>query len=89
MQGSHVYNSQNMAPDHETRELAQILRDWSKKTPTYKQEKFRQRAKKVWERFRRLAELEQASVAASSQGNIPSMPPAVLEGANQNPQVGL
>ena len=50
-----VITESNPDPDDDTRELARTLKDWSRKQPRFKQDKFRVRAKKTWDRFRRIA----------------------------------
>jgi len=55
-----VFNESNPDPNDDTRELAATLKDWARKQPTVKQDKFRARARKFWERYKRQA----AQVAA-------------------------
>jgi hypothetical protein len=48
-----VMTESNPDVEDETRELGTTLRDWSKKQPRVKQEKFRHYAKKIFDRYRR------------------------------------
>lgn len=59
-----VLTESNPDPGDETRELSTTLKDWSKRQPRIRQDKFRLRAKRTWERYRRLANARNASQAA-------------------------
>ena len=48
-----VMTESNPDVEDETRELATTLRDWAKKQPRVKQDKFRTYAKKIFDRYRR------------------------------------
>lgn len=56
-------------PDNEdeTRELARTFREWSRKKPTVKQDKYMAKANKTWERFRRSLILQQREAAQGDQ----------------------
>jgi hypothetical protein len=49
-----VMMESNPDPDDETRELSRKLKDWSRKQPMIKQDRFRSQAKKIFERYRRM-----------------------------------
>ena len=60
-----VMTESNPDVEDETRELATTLRDWVKKQPRVKQERFRSHAHKIFDRYRRahmVARIEPASV---------------------------
>jgi hypothetical protein len=48
-----VFTESNPDPNDDTRELASTLKDWARRQPAMKQDKFRARARKIWERYRR------------------------------------
>lgn len=48
-----VLNESHPDPDNETRELARQLKDWNSKKPIIGQDRFRLRAQKEWNRYRR------------------------------------
>jgi hypothetical protein len=50
-----VFTESNPDPEDDTREFSRLLKDWSTKQPRIKQHKFRAQAKKVFDRYRRLA----------------------------------
>jgi hypothetical protein len=49
-----VLTESNPDPEDDTRDLSRTLKDWARKTPIVKQDKFRFRAKKIWDRYRKL-----------------------------------
>jgi hypothetical protein len=49
-----VLTESNPDPDDETRELARVLKEWAHKQPRIRQDKFRLRVKKTWDRYRRM-----------------------------------
>lgn len=51
-----VMTESNPDPEDDTRELSRILKEWDHKQPRVTQDKFRSRAKKMWERYRRMAD---------------------------------
>jgi hypothetical protein len=60
-----VFTESNPDPNDDTRELSSVLKEWTRKVPTCKQEKLRARARKIWERFRRIQQVApQATLAA-------------------------
>jgi hypothetical protein len=70
-----VMTESNPDVEDETRELATTLRDWAKKQPRVKQDKFRHYAKKIFDRYRRthtVAEVE-LSVSALPAALLPGM----------------
>jgi hypothetical protein len=59
-----VFAESNPDPNDDTRELISTLKDWSHKVPKIKQEKFRQRAKRIWDRYRKAVTVEAPATAA-------------------------
>lgn len=55
---SFVFKENHPDVEHPTRELSSRLRDWSKSEKKRKAEQFYKETKKIWERYRRLRELE-------------------------------
>lgn len=53
-----VFNESNPDSEDETRELIRTFLDWNHRTPQTTQDKFRNRAKKTWERYRKNANNE-------------------------------
>ena len=68
-----VFTESNPDSDDETRELSRTLKEWSRKQPKVKQDKFRVKVKKIWDRFRRMA------AAPPAQGQQDPSAPAQKE----------
>jgi hypothetical protein len=49
-----VMMESNPDPDDETREFSRKMKEWARKQPTTRQDKFRSQAKKIFDRYRRI-----------------------------------
>jgi hypothetical protein len=73
-----VFTESNSDPDDETRMLASTLRDWSRKQPRVTQDRFRARAKKAFDRYRRLT--VGRSKEAAREDEVIEIPPGTASG---------
>lgn len=70
-----VLTESNPDPDDETRELSRTFKEWSRRQPRIRQDKFRARAKKTWDRYKRLAATPSKPNGASAEnGGAPPLP---------------
>lgn len=73
-----VMTESNPDVEDETRELATTLRDWAKKQPRVKQDKFRHYAKKIFDRYRRTHSVAEAEPSPGVQPLL--LPEVHIEG---------
>lgn len=69
-----VMMESNPDPDDETREFSRKMKEWARKQPVVRQEKFRSQAKRIFDRYRRIM-LKPAPTEESAVTEI--LPPAI------------
>ena len=80
----YVFLENHPDPSHESRELVDTIKDMIGK-PKYKQADYRSKSKRLWSRFRRLAEAE-ARTTAKSETEVPVVHGAIA--AHSEPRSG-
>ena len=74
-----VMTERNPDPDDETRELSRTFREWSRKQPRVRQDRFRVHAKKAFDRFRRNSRAKAAPRELADDGGAILMPPPEIQ----------